>query len=118
MKPVVVFVATFLAATAASAGAKVVMTKPAPAHGKGADSLAVSDSTHAGSNAAEAKPAGGSAASAAPKEAPADSTKRPAPAVKADNAAPSPTQTTAALSPAAKAGADSATARSGAGRRC
>ena len=87
MKPVVVFVATFLAATAASTGAKVVMTKPAPAHAKGADSLAVSDSTHAGSNAAEAKPAGDSAASAssgagassaaAPKEAPVDSTKRP-----------------------------------------
>jgi hypothetical protein len=98
MKPVVVFVLTFVVAAAASTGAKVVMTKrPPPVHGDSA----LADSTHADSTRADStKAAAGPdssrtdtavVASGQPVTPPAD-TARPVAAPTVDTAKPKPAQ--------------------------
>src|SRR4051812_4474556 len=97
MKPVVVFVLTFVVATAASTGAKVVMTKPPV---KTAADFAHADSTRADSTHAEhadsAKSVTDTAivASGAPVIPPSDTARAP-------NAAPVPAAAAAAPVPAA-----------------
>jgi flagellar motility protein MotE (MotC chaperone) len=109
MKPVLVFALSFVAATAASTGAKVVMTKPAAKPHVAADSTRA-DSTHADSTHADstkAEPAKSSTdtavvASGAPVTPPAD-TAHPAPPAQ-------PSKLEAAVQQATQAAAKSDTA--------
>lgn len=82
MKPILIFVITFVVGTAAATGAKVMTAKPvAGAHGDSANADSTqADSTHAGASAASHEgPHGDTAviASGQPVHAPADTMPRP-----------------------------------------